>query len=222
MPDFPIPPEGSDEHSGAARQAGTSGRELRSAALPHIPFDFPFPRVLPEDPDERAAVLRRFEEWEGRPARTVSEFPFPPILPDDPDERAELMRQFAAWENHPEEARQLVISTLWPEIIDHYLPERDGLTGVPAAQRLLDAGADAQELSTAMRAAAYAAVFSVLYRIDSMTDLNAPPEAPGWMLVEIAINDDGEHESTGRHVGGLHESILGADPSGRDGSDLFA
>jgi hypothetical protein len=219
MPDSAHPPEDSGRAPGAPDEWEASGSESR---LARVSFpEFPFPPVLPEEPDERAEVLRRFEAWEGRPERTVSEFPFPPILPDDPDELAELMRQFAAWQNHPEETRQLVLSTLWPGIIDHYLPGRRGISEVPAAQRLLDDGADAQDLSTAMRAAAYA-VFSVLYRIDSMTDVDAPPEAPGWMLVEIAMNDNGEHESTGRHVGGLHESILGADPSGRDGSDLFA
>jgi hypothetical protein len=125
-------------------------------------------------------------------------------------------------ENVPQEARALVLSTLWPEIIDNYLPERRGMAGVPAARRLLEAGVDPVELSTAMRAAANAAVHSVLYRIDTMGAAGSRLEAPGWMLVEIQTTEDGGFESTGRHIGGLHESILMTDPSGRDGSDLFS
>jgi hypothetical protein len=179
----------------ASSESEEPGGEYRFAR-PDIPAGPSFPRVLPDHLS-------------------------PAVLPPDPDEMAELLRQFAVWENVPQEARELVLSTLWTKIIDNYLPERPGMGQVPAARRLLAAGADPQELSTAMRAAAYAAVHSVLYEIDSMRDPSAPPEAPGWMLVEIAMNADGEHESTGRHIAGLHESILGTDPSGRDGSDLF-
>ncbi|HEX4018231.1 MAG TPA: hypothetical protein VHX15_15960 [Frankiaceae bacterium] len=99
---------------------------IRPAALPDLRFDFPFPRVLPED---------------------------------------------------PEEARALVLRTLWPQFINQYLPGHHGLADVPAAQR---------------------------------------------PLVEVMRNDDGENESTGRHIGGLHESLLSADPSGREGADLFS
>ena len=41
-------------------------------------------------------------------------------------------------------------------------------------------------------------------------------------LVETVVDDDGEPQATGRHLGGLAESILSADPSGNDGSDLFS
>ncbi|HEX4431070.1 MAG TPA: hypothetical protein VHZ96_17505 [Frankiaceae bacterium] len=205
----------------ASSESEEPGGEYRFAR-PDIPAGPSFPRVLPEDPDERAEVLRQFEEHYGKPRKILPDHLSPAVLPSDPAEMAELLRQFAVWENIPQEARALVISTLWSGVIDQYLPERGGMAGVPAAERLLAAGADPQELSTAMRAAAYAAVFSVLYRIDSMTDETSPMDAPGWMLVEVMANDDGEYESTGRHVAGLHESILGADPSGRDGSDLFS
>ncbi len=207
--------------SNVPQEPGEPDGELRFAR-PNIPLDFPFPPVLPEDPQERAEVLRQFEERFGKRESILPEHLSPEVLPDDPDEMAALLRQFAEWENIPQEARALVLRTLWPQVIDNYLPRRHGMAEVPAAQRLLAAGADPQDLSTAMRAAAYAAVFSLLYRIDSMGDENSPPEAPGWMLVEVRQNDDGEYESTGRHIGGLHESILSADPSGRDGSDLFS
>jgi hypothetical protein len=207
--------------SNEPEEPGAPHGEIRFAR-PNIPFDFPFPAVLPEDPDERAEVLRQFEERYGKPRQILPDHLSPAVLPDDPEEMAELLRQFAIWEDIPQEARGLVISTLWPQIIDQYLPGREGMSHVPAAQRLLAAGADPQDLSTAMRAAAYAAVFGVLYRIDSMTDEDSPADAPGWMLVEVMANEDGDNESTGRHVAGLHESILGADPSGRDGSDLFS
>ena len=193
------------------------------ALRPTMPApEFPFPPVLPADPEERAEVLRRFEKWHGKPKRILPEHLSPAVLPDDPAEMAELLRGFAEWQDIPQEARALVLRTLWPQIIDHYLPERGGMADVPAARRLLDAGADPHELATAMRAAAYTAVQNLLYRIDAMGDDGSPPQAPGWMLVEIQTTDDGGYEPTGRHIGGLHESLLSADPSGREGSDLFS
>ncbi len=39
-------------------------------------------------------------------------------------------------------------------------------------------------------------------------------------LAEIRFHDGGEREPSGRIVDGLHEDVLGADPSGWEGADL--
>lgn len=62
----------------------------------------------------------------------------------------------------------------------------------PALQRLLALGASPRDLSLIARHASYEAVFSVLYRLDD----------PGV---------------DGGAIGMLHEELLGADPSGREG-----
>ncbi len=61
----------------------------------------------------------------------------------------------------------------------------------PAIERLLASGADRRDLSLLARQSAYEAIFSLLYMLDD----------PG-------IDDDDAM---------LHESLLGADPSGREG-----
>ncbi len=62
----------------------------------------------------------------------------------------------------------------------------------PALKRLLKCGADRRDLSLIARHAAYEAVFQILYMLDD----------PG------VDNDDNKM---------MHESLLGADPSGREG-----
>ena len=71
----------------------------------------------------------------------------------------------------------------------------------PAAARAIHAGADPNDVVTAMTAAAYEAVFGTLFRLTAEEDLKALTES-GAVL-------------------GLHESLLSADPTGREGADLF-
>jgi hypothetical protein len=133
---------------------------------------------------------------------------------DDPESwaRSELS------EDIPQEARWLLLRQLWTKCIDEWTPE--SITRIPAAQRAVAAGANPQDVAQAMRAAAYSAVHGVLYAIDG-PDLSAPEDAPSWVLMEVRRDDDYEEIQTGRHVGGLHESILSADPSGSDGTELW-
>jgi hypothetical protein len=151
-------------------------------------------------------------------------------IPERPYDLVQRMRELGAddpesWarselsEDIPQEARWLLIRQLWTRCIDQWTPESMGT--IPAAQRAVDAGADPQDIAQSMRAAAYAAVHSTLYAIDG-PDIDAPPDAPSWALMEIRLGDNDEEIQTGRHVGGLHESILSADPSGREGADLWA
>jgi hypothetical protein len=92
------------------------------------------------------------------------------------------------------------------------------IENLPAATRLLDAGADRADLVQVASAAAYEAVFAVLEAIDEERDPEAPEECPGWRLVEV----DESGSTTGRQVGGLHEDFQSIGPSGRDGADLWA
>jgi hypothetical protein len=133
---------------------------------------------------------------------------------DDPERwaRSELS------EDIPQEARWLLLRQLWTRCIDQWTPK--SIRHVPAAQRAVDAGANPRDIAQAMRMAAYAAVHSTLYAIDG-PDIDAPLDAPTWALMEIRQDDEDKKFQTGRHVGGLHESILSADPSGRDGADLW-
>jgi len=133
---------------------------------------------------------------------------------DDPEGWAESELR----EDIAQEARWLVLRRIWREIDSWTV---DTIAGVPAAQRAVAAGADPADVAQAMRSAAYDAAFSVLVRVDEGYDPEAPPDAPGWLLTEIRFDDSDEGTPSGRDVGGLHESILSADPSGREGADLW-
>jgi hypothetical protein len=61
------------------------------------------------------------------------------------------------------------------------------------------------------------AVLDAVVAIDAGYDPEAPDDCPGWELVET----DPDGNPTGRAVGGLHESFLSVDPSGREGGDLW-
>lgn len=128
-------------------------------------------------------------------------------------------------EDIPQEARWLVIRQFWRDCINGWTPET--ISQIPAAQRAVASGADPTDLVQAMRAAAYEVVFSVLSTIDDGHDPEAPADAPGWVLTEVRFVDptgagvNWTEQPTGRIVSGLHEDILGADPSGREGADLW-
>jgi hypothetical protein len=69
-----------------------------------------------------------------------------------------------------------------------------------------------------VRTMQYEILFSICYLMDDPHPAtegleNAPPElsSVGWALFEV---DDQGH--VGRPIGGLHESLLGTDPTGRE------
>jgi hypothetical protein len=122
-------------------------------------------------------------------------------------------------EDIPQEARWLVLRQIWRDSINGWTPE--SIAAIPAAQRAVGAGADAADVAQTMRAPAYEAAFGVLSLIDEGYDPDAPAEAPGWVLAEIRFDDREESEPSRRTVDGLHEDLLGADPCGREGADLW-
>lgn len=125
-------------------------------------------------------------------------------------------------EDIAQEARWLLVRAIWKGAIDAIRPGSSMFRSTPSIQRLLDDGADPDELAMALRSAAHYAVFSTVVEIDSASAMDAPPDSPGWRLMETRFNDElGDYGLTGRDLGGLHESINEADPSGLGGGDLF-
>lgn len=119
-------------------------------------------------------------------------------------------------ENQPQLARFVLLRSLWRGAIDSWAAS-EALDQVAAARRLLDAGADRNDLVVLARTVAYEAVFAAVDELDCGADPNASGVDVGWVVMEA-----GEDKSpTGRPLAGLHEDLLSMDPSGRDGADLW-
>ncbi|QFY15037.1 hypothetical protein GBF35_50395 [Nonomuraea phyllanthi] len=120
-------------------------------------------------------------------------------------------------ENIPQLARFLALRRIWPELIDEWAAPGT-LESIPAANRLLSNGANRDDLARLARASAYEALFGLLFHLTaSGQDDEAPEGSPGWRLMETTTAGD----LTGRAIPSLHEDLLGMDPSGREGQDLF-
>ncbi len=132
-------------------------------------------------------------------------------------------------EDTPQLARYCLLRRVWPELIDVYKAPQPWISNTVAAserdprapfsdaglalKRLLGNGAQPEDISIVARAVAYEAVFGCLELIDKRRSPHAEDACPGWRLVEVGR--DGK--LTGRELGGLHESLLSMDPSGREG-----
>lgn len=112
--------------------------------------------------------------------------------------------------------RSVLLRGLWRDAIDGW-GAPGALDQLPAAQRLLTAGADRDELVRLVRAIAYEAVFATLDTLDEGGPVRAPETTGGWVVMETA--EDGS--LTGQPLSGLHEDLLTTDPGGRDGADLW-
>ncbi|MEU6867702.1 hypothetical protein ABZ924_31445 [Streptomyces sp. NPDC046876] len=119
-------------------------------------------------------------------------------------------------ENQPQLARFVLLRSLWRGAIDGWA-DPGALEQVAAARRLLDAGADRDDLVLLARAIAYEAVFAAVDELDCGGDVNVPGVDIGWVVMESG--EDGC--PTGRPLSGLHENLLTMDPSGRDGADMW-
>ncbi|MET7571400.1 hypothetical protein ABZT04_23275 [Streptomyces sp. NPDC005492] len=113
-------------------------------------------------------------------------------------------------------ARSVLLRDLWHHAIDGWSTP-GALAQLPAAQRLIAAGADRDDLGRLLRAVAYEAVFATLELMDEGGPANASDLDGGWTVAETA--EDGS--LTGRVLYALHEDLLTADPGGRDGADLW-
>ena len=113
-------------------------------------------------------------------------------------------------------ARSALLSGLWRDAIDGWSGP-GALDQLPAAGRLLAAGADRADLVRLVRVVAYEAVFATLDVLDEGGPVHESDTAGGWVVMETA--EDGS--PTGQALSGLHEDLLTADPCGRDGADLW-
>ena len=145
---------------------------------------------------------------------------------DDPEgwARSEVSENFAQF------ARFLVLQSLWWGQIDSWQRDQDRWisrtiddakrdpkgffsdAGIALAH-MKERGVLASDIAALARMVAYSTVFGTLNRIDEGQPLRIPPGSPGWCLMEV----DADGRPTDRQVGGLHESILSMDPSGREG-----
>ncbi|HEX8219314.1 MAG TPA: hypothetical protein VF914_08885 [Chloroflexia bacterium] len=132
-------------------------------------------------------------------------------------------------EDIPQVARYLVLRRIW-ESIDAWVgnsqvimprlaaesekdPEGHFADAGRAVKRMLQAGISPEDIGRVARLVSYDTAFAVLEIIDEGGYPEADDTMPGWSLVETKSNG----EYTGRHIGSLHESLLGLDPKGREG-----
>lgn len=81
-----------------------------------------------------------------------------------------------------------------------------------ALERLQSAGAATEDLITLVRGMQAQLLFNLCYLLDDPAIDDKGLSEVGWTLVET----DSDLEPTGRTIGGLHESVLETDPSGRE------
>lgn len=86
-------------------------------------------------------------------------------------------------------------------------------TGVGLAlSRLLNLGANQNDLVDVVRGMQAQLLFHICYLLDDPSIDECELSGIGWALVET----DADLEPTARKMGGLHESVLETDPSGRE------
>ena len=132
---------------------------------------------------------------------------------------ADRLARFAIEHDRPMVAETLVLRRIWSQINDVRAGE-GLLSGSAAGRRLLDADVESADLLGVATLAAYETVFHLLFALSEGVDVGAPPlfgDAPGVVLMET----DGQGVPTGRVLGGLHESLLSADPTGLEGRDFL-
>lgn len=88
----------------------------------------------------------------------------------------------------------------------------DPCSGIgPALQRLLDKGADPQDITDIVRVMQYVLLFRVCYLLDDPNLSEPELEDFSWGLFQV--NEDGEIISP---IEGLYSSLLSLDPTGRE------
>jgi hypothetical protein len=139
--------------------------------------------TLPKDKQDAAGELR--DRFEGLGA-------------EDPEgwTRSEIS------ENIPQLVRFLILRTILRQAVDSWA-RAGALTTIPAAQRLLAAGADPGDLLGLVQSTVHDTVFAVLECLDGGRDTEASEEHPGWSLVEVG----GAHAGPSRRIEGLHEAL---------------
>lgn len=119
-------------------------------------------------------------------------------------------------EGIPQQARYLLLRRIWANALT---PWRDlgMLRRNEALAQLLDQGAGQELLAEALRRIVFDTVHELIMIVDEGHDPDAPDDSPGWTLMETGSGGN----STGRRVGGLHESLLEVDPNGIEADDFW-
>jgi hypothetical protein len=94
--------------------------------------------------------------------------------------------------------RRRIVQQLWIHIRSL---NAENVRNYPAASRAIDGGASPDDVVRAMEAASYEATFNTLFLLTGEEDIAALAESGTANL--------------------LHEDLLSADPTGREGQDLF-
>lgn len=117
-----------------------------------------------------------------------------------------------AWQNVVEENR-----TSWIDGQIEYAerhPRDPGSGSGLALKRLLDAGASREDINEVVRVMQFELLESLMYQLDDPGSVDYPDEdmpQVNWALFEVDEEDEPLNV-----IGGLHESVLDVEPSGRE------
>jgi hypothetical protein len=115
--------------------------------------------------------------------------------------------------------RALVLRQIWIWEIDAWRDKpghlRGALTGDAASglERILATGADPEDVSRVARAVAHATAFGVLYAALNLGTSDSDADSVWDLVSELADDERRAFDA----LWALHESLLSADPSGREG-----
>jgi hypothetical protein len=128
-------------------------------------------------------------------------------------------------EGIPQLARFLFLRQAWRSIVpedDHQWIDREiaaserrptepGAGAGLALKRLIDAGANRGDLTELVRVMQWQLLFQLCYLLEDPGDVEPEASHVAWALFEVDKNGQPT-----RQVGGIHESVLETEPSGRE------
>jgi hypothetical protein len=125
-------------------------------------------------------------------------------------------------ENIPQLARFLFLRQAWRLVVDaddiswisdarQTDPSGPGGEIVHALERVLSAGASQADLTSIVRVAQWKILAGLCRLLDDAGDLEPEVKDVAWRLFQIDVND-----APIAAIGGLHESVLETEPSGRE------
>lgn len=101
--------------------------------------------------------------------------------------------------------------------------DTDNVINYRPARRAIDAGASPSDLVQAMTLASYEIAFRLLFLLTAEhAEEDSAGNSTGWMLTEAGLSAAGDASPIDNGtLDFLHEDLLGADPTGAEGRDLF-